>query len=366
MSGTSLDGIDAVLTDVGCSQILATHWQPLPNAIVESLGRLHQSDLTSLSQLMQLHQRLGLCYSEAVNTLLAESRVTPGQVEAIGCHGQTVRHEARAELPVSLQIGNPAILAEQTGITVVSDFRSGDIAAGGEGAPLAPAFHAARFFDSKEHRVLVNIGGISNLTNLEPGGKPIRGYDVGPGNGLMDSWCHRHQGQAFDAGGHWAASGEPSQVLLNQLLKEPYFSRSAPKSTGREYFNLGWLESHLPGTDLNPEDIQATLCELTAQSITSEIKMLNHTPDRVLICGGGAKNSALMARLRYHLPTETSLETTAALGIDPDWVEAAAFAWLAMRRLKRLPGNLPEATGAHHPAILGTVTRPWTAGKPRS
>ena len=286
-------------------------------------------------------------------------------MRAIGSHGQTVLHQPRGEAPFTLQIGDPNVIAERLGIDVVGDFRRRDLAAGGEGAPLMPAFHAAAFGVPGEARAVVNIGGIANVTQLTADGG-VTGFDTGPGNCLLDAWARRHLRHAYDANGAWAATGTVQQVLLERLLADAYFSRPAPKSTGRETFSDDWLDRALAGLALPPADVQATLAELTARSIADGLRVASRNggpgagpgtdPKRVLICGGGALNADLMARLARALP-RSAVDTTAAAGIAPEHVEAAGFAWLAHRYVCGLAGNLPAVTGARHPVSLGALYR---------
>jgi anhydro-N-acetylmuramic acid kinase len=294
--------------------------------------------------------RLSRLYAGAVNRLLRKSGVNPLLVRAIGCHGQTVRH--LPESGYTVQIGNPAVLAEQTGIPVVADFRSGDIAAGGQGAPLVPAFHAAVFRNSGVHRVIVNLGGIANLTDLPRRG-PVTGFDIGPGNVLLDAWIGWRLGGNLDRGGALASRGRLQEPLLKALLADPYFRRSPPKSTGRDRFNLEWLR-RFGVARRKTEDVQATLAELTARSVGGAVARFCPGVREVYLCGGGARNSDLVQRIARALPT-IAIASTAKLGIHSDWVEAMAFAWLAQRRLRGETGNLPEVTGARKARVLGAI-----------
>lgn len=297
--------------------------------------------------------QLGRCFAAVVRRLLRKAGLAPAEIRAIGSHGQTVRH-LPGEPHSSLQIGDPNVIVQETGITTVADFRRRDMAAGGEGAPLVPAFHAAAFAGDR-YRVVLNIGGIANLTLLEPG-TAVRGFDTGPGNLLMDAWARRHGHGPMDKGGTWAAGGTICRELLALLLHDPYFRRPPPKSTGREYFNPAWLErglQHLTQAPV-PADVQATLCELTAASIAGAIRDHAGGAEEILLCGGGVHNRHLMARLAHHLRKHT-ICTTAALGLNPDLVEATAFAWLAQQTLTGRPGNLPTVTGARHAVVLGGI-----------
>lgn len=352
MSGTSLDGVDAVLADFSTTppKTLATAWLPYSPLLREQALRLQASGNDELHAAALLAGELAGCYAQAAKQVLAKAGVTPHQVAVIGCHGQTVRH--RPDVGYSVQLNNPALLAELTGITVIADFRSRDIAAGGQGAPLVPGFHAEIFGNPQLHRVILNIGGIANLTDLNPG-RPAWGFDCGPGNMLMDAWTELNTGKLYDADGHWAAQGSLQPALLEKLAANQFFNATPPKSCGRDQFNLSWLAEFLDGSE-RPEDVQATLLELTAVTVSDAIKQWCDIPTELLVCGGGAHNAALMSRLRYHLPT-CRIASTDFLGQPPDWVEAVAFAWLAWRTLNGRPGNLPAATGSRGPRILGAI-----------
>ena len=352
MSGTSLDGIDTVLAEWdGTPRPLACLHLPFDKGLRASLLELNTPGGNELERASVAANQLSLAYAASVRRLLQTARRDLHDIRAIGCHGQTVRH--RPDLGFTVQLVNPALLAELSGITVISDFRSRDIAAGGQGAPLVPAFHAAVFAHPDIHRVIVNIGGISNLTDLPVKGK-VTGFDCGPGNVLLDFWTDLHLEQPYDRDGAWADSGSPIPELLDRLLADNYFSAPPPKSTGRDLFNPAWLQPFLPPAT-PPADIQATLLELTARSIADAI--LSHCPgaQEIYLCGGGAHNRTLFRRLKRLLP-DTTLDMTDALGISPDWVEALAFAWLARQTLEGKPGNLPEVTGASGARILGTIS----------
>ncbi|WP_288841673.1 anhydro-N-acetylmuramic acid kinase [uncultured Deefgea sp.] len=351
MTGTSLDGIDAVLVDMASSppQLLASLGAPLPSALRAQLLQL-QSPTHDEIHLAQLAANAhSLACTEVVKALLQTTPYQASDIQAIGNHGQTIRH--RPELGYTLQIGNHALLAEHTGITVVGDFRSRDVAAGGQGAPLVPAFHHALFASPNQNRVILNIGGIANLSWLGQN-QPVSGFDSGPGNVLMDGWIHQHLGAHYDADGAWAASGQILPDLLADMLTEPFFALSAPKSTGRDLFHQAWLDQHLAGRNDKPADVQATLCALTANSISQAI-LSQGTPDEVLVCGGGAHNQQLMRLLAEQLPCPVL--SSASVGIHPDWVEAFAFAWLAERCITGKSANLPAVTGAQGPRILGAI-----------
>lgn len=352
MSGTSLDGIDAVLVDFSQAkpELLEKYFLPFDDTLKLALLDLHRPAHNELHLAQLTGNQLAHQYALAVNSLLRQSGYTAAQICATGCHGQTIRH--CPEHGYTVQIGNAALLAELTGIAVVSDFRSRDIAAGGQGAPLVPAFHDKLLRDPDIHRVIVNVGGISNLTNLAPG-IATTGFDCGPGNLLMDAWCMRHLKKPFDADGAWAASGNALPELLNKMRFEPFFSQLPPKSSGRDLFNMAWLEEKLKGNE-SPQDVQATLLELTCHAIASAI--LEHCPGarQIYLCGGGARNAALFRRLAAMLP-DSSVQTTNSVGVDSDYLEATAFAWLAQQNMLEIPANLPQVTGAKHPCILGAV-----------
>lgn len=354
MSGTSLDGVDAVLADFSAEspQLIASQHIGFDGTLRAELLALNQPSENELERAALAANQLARHYAMAVQALLAQQQINAQQVAAIGCHGQTVRH--RPELGYTLQLNNPALLAELTGISVVADFRSRDIAAGGQGAPLVPAFHAAAFSHPLKHRVIVNIGGIANLTDLPVDGKII-GFDCGPGNMLLDAWCAAHTGHAFDDNGAWAASGKMIPALLTALLQEPYFQQRPPKSTGRDLFNSAWLQPFLRA-DYAPHDVQATLLQLTVQTISQAIKDYCAGAQEVFVCGGGARNGALMNALRHAFAENTlPVALSDALGVPAEHVEALAFAWLARQTLQGEAGNLPAVTGAQHPCVLGAI-----------
>ncbi|HSC79825.1 MAG TPA: anhydro-N-acetylmuramic acid kinase, partial [Chitinolyticbacter sp.] len=351
MTGTSLDGIDAALVDFTTvtPRLVAAQGRPLPQSLRSKLQRLQASSDDELHLAALAGNELADCYAEAVLALLLRAGVDPAHVAAIGNHGQTVRH--RPEAGYTVQLGNHARLAELTGISVVGDFRSRDVAAGGQGAPLVPAFHQALFADPARHRVVVNIGGIANLTDL-PTRADATGFDTGPGNVLLDAWIELHQGQRYDSNGQWAATGQVLDDLLDVLLAESYFLLPAPKSTGRDLFHLRWLQGRLSGRHDAPQDVQATLVALTVRTIADAILLQAPGVKEVFVCGGGAHNVLLMQGLATALPG-IAVSTTAQLGVDPDWVEAYAFAWLAQRCVTRQTGNLPQVTGAKGARVLG-------------
>lgn len=349
MSGTSADGVDAALVDFRGHppQIIATHFVPFPGALRCEALALNQPGANELDRGARFGIALAELYARAVSGLLGSS--APGAV-AIGCHGQTVRH--RPDARYTVQLINPAVLAELTGMTVVADFRSRDLAAGGQGAPLVPPFHRMWFGHPAQDRVVVNIGGIANLTALPQAGA-ISGWDIGPGNCLLDYWFEKHCGTSYDAGGNWAQRGTVIEPLLMRMLADPYFAKQPPKSTGRDDFNASWLE-RFPLAGHDAIDVQATLAELTAQSIALAITQQRLPVQQVFVCGGGTHNTDLMNRTRRSLPA-VQLDSTSALGLDPDWVEAAAFAWLARCAVRGEPAGTPSVTGARAPRILGAI-----------
>lgn len=355
MSGTSLDAIDVVLAAIDEHLVvqLASYSHPIPLEIKNAVLAICQGQQLTLSRLGQLDHRLGKLFAQAVQILMDQQSLTYADVTAIGCHGQTVWHEPQGEAAHSLQIGDNNQIVALTGVTVVGDFRRRDMALGGQGAPLVPAFHHALLAHPTERRMVLNIGGIANLSLLIPG-HAVKGYDTGPGNMLMDAWIWRQKGKPYDSDAEWASSGKVILPLLQQMLSDPYFAAPAPKSTGREYFNLGWLERQLsafPG--LASEDVQATLTELTAVTISEQV-LLSGSCERLMVCGGGSRNPLLMARLAGLLPG-TEVGTTDDAGISGDDMEALAFAWLAFRTLSGLPGNLPSVTGASEASVLGAI-----------
>jgi anhydro-N-acetylmuramic acid kinase len=354
MSGTSMDGIDAVLVGFEPSgvNIRATASTPYPAELRELLLAAAREPLDVLLDTDgDLDRRVGECFRDAALGVLAQAGDNP--VFAIGSHGQTLRHQPNATPPYSLQIGDPALIAGGSGVTTVANFRAADILAGGQGAPLVPPFHQWLLQSSSHTRTVVNIGGIANITLLPADGSDASGFDTGPGNGLMDAWIREKRGHDFDEDGRWAAEGKLIQSLLDDMLSDPYFAADAPKSTGFEYFNLNWLNRF--DVDRFPAvDVQSTLCELTAATVAAPIKS---RADEVFVCGGGIHNPHLMHRLQQHLDGIT-VDSTASAGLHPDWVEAVAFAWLAMRTVNGQTGNLPSVTGATHKVVLGDIHSP--------
>ncbi|WP_260841574.1 anhydro-N-acetylmuramic acid kinase [Klebsiella aerogenes] len=355
MSGTSLDGVDVVLAAINENIVAqqASLSYPIPVNLKEDILAICQGQQLTLSQLGRLDTRLGRLFSDAVLALMRQQNLQPEDIVAIGCHGQTVWHEPTGDAPHTMQIGDNNQIAAHTGVTVVGDFRRRDMALGGQGAPLVPAFHQALLAHPVERRMVLNIGGIANLSLLVPG-QPVRGYDTGPGNMLMDAWIWRQCGKPYDKDAQWASEGKVLLPLLQDMLSDPWFALPAPKSTGREYFNYGWLEKHLARyANLRGQDVQATLTELTAVTISEQV-LLSGGCERLLVCGGGARSPLLMARLAALLPG-TEVTTTDDAGISGDDMEALAFAWLAWRTLTGLPGNLPSVTGASEATILGAI-----------
>nr|WP_238485093.1 anhydro-N-acetylmuramic acid kinase [Rahnella rivi] len=355
MSGTSLDGVDVVLAAIDERMVAqqASYSHPIPIALKNAVLGMCQGQQVTLQQVGELDTQLGILFGEAVLGLLKSAGISPEEVTAIGCHGQTVWHQPKGDTTFSMQLGDNNRIAAMTGITTVGDFRRRDMAWGGQGAPLVPAFHQALLADTAERRMILNIGGIANLSMLLPG-QPVRGYDTGPGNMLMDAWILRHKHQPYDKNAEWATQGRVNLRLLQQMLSDAYFAEPAPKSTGREYFNMAWLEKQLArGHEISPVDVQATLTELTAVSIAEQVQLTGGC-DRLMVCGGGARNPLLMARLSAMLPG-TEVCTTDAFGISGDDMEALAFAWLAFRTLSGQSGNLPSVTGASRETVLGAI-----------
>ena len=362
MSGTSLDGVDMALVDFSAqkAQMQAATTYPMPENLRQDLLALHQGTV-HLQKLGELQQALGELYADCSLKFLKENQLTKQDIVAIGCHGQTIWHAPSGAYPFTMQIGNPQIIATRTGIPTVADFRNKDMVLGGQGAPLVPAFHHALFFDENYATAVLNIGGISNVSLLSK--TNVIGFDTGPGNALLDLWIEKSLGLPFDKNGDWAKTGKILPNLLAYALSDPYFQLPPPKSTGREYFNLAWLEKicHLAKAEnAQPQDIQATLVEITAQCsahVLQQWQEASHKPKRLLLCGGGAKNLALVEAFKRLLP-QWEITTTAPFGIDPDDVEAAAFAWLAYCRIHNYTSNLPSVTGASQATSLGTLYEP--------
>jgi anhydro-N-acetylmuramic acid kinase len=357
MSGTSLDGVDVAIADFSefPPRLLYCTTTPYAVTLRAQLLELCRSQTVELDRLYSLDAELGETYAAVVNAALDGAALEARDIIAIGCHGQTIRHSPDSNYPYTAQIGDPNRITAMTGITTVADFRSKDIALGGQAAPLAPGFHRFLFRSDGEDRAVVNIGGIANITGLPADATaPVLGFDTGPGNTLLDYWTERHTNASFDAAGAWARSGRIDSGLLDRMLaEEPYFHLDPPKSTGTEYFNPSWLHTFL-SDESNAAGIQATLVELSAVTIAAAIRRLPAQPRHGYLCGGGAHNLYLFERLQLALP-ECSLATTQALGLDPDFVEASAFAWLARERMNLRTGNIPEVTRARRGAILGGV-----------
>lgn len=355
MSGTSVDGIDAAVIAIekGAIELLAYHESPWPQDVADTIHQLCHATEVNLNLLGQVHRQLGTLFAQAALEVMQQAKLQPTDIEAIGSHGQTIRHLPEGTFPFSLQIGDPHTIACITNIDVIADFRSKDIALGGQGAPLVPAFHRTVFAHQKTPRFIVNIGGIANITYL-PNQGHLLGFDSGPGNTLMDLWIKKQMAMPFDQDGQFARQGHIHQPLLHHFLTTPYFALSAPKSTGRELFNGTWLATHLAQfKDLKPADIQATLLELTCHTIANEIKKITQNGE-VFVCGGGALNTYLLQRLQHHLP-QHPIKKTDQLGIASQHVEAMAFAWLAACFKDQKTSNAPQVTGAERPAILGAL-----------
>ncbi len=356
MSGTSMDGVDTALVEIKENQVrlIAHDDYPMPGEVKQALLSVCTGQSTNLKTIGELDHQLGHLFADAILQLLDKSGYSAGQIRAIGNHGQTVFHQPTGEYPFTTQLGDANIIAVKTGIDTVADFRRKDMALGGQGAPLVPAFHKSIFSMQGSATVVLNIGGIANISVLHPE-LPVNGYDTGPGNMLMDAWCEKHTGQGFDKNARFALQGTVNQALLEQLMREPYLTLPAPKSTGRELFNINWLQSRLANHQLNAEDVQRTLCEYSALTIANEVeKFTCGTAPQLLVCGGGARNPLLMQRLADLLP-DWHVTTTNEKGVDSDYMEAMAFAWLAQRRIHGLPSNLPEVTGASRLASLGVL-----------
>lgn len=362
ISGTSLDGLDIALVDFDQrkTDVLSSICATIPKQLKSKLTALCSVGENEIDRLGETDSEFGAFIGSAINTFLSDQGVLPEQIKAIGSHGQTIRHRPENKHPFTMQIGNAATIAELTGITTISDFRSADIAAGGQGAPLVPAFHKFAFSSGDTDRLVLNLGGISNISVLPSGRNSdafVHGYDIGPANTLLDQWVEEHKSKPYDEGGAWARSGQLIAPLLKSFLDDKFFAIKGPKSTGREYFNLSWLARHLTGNE-NPADVQRTLLELTAQSVSVAIKAeATASPNELIICGGGARNSFLVERICDLCAPMPTIKTD-NLGIPADDVEAAAFAWLARENVNRRPGNICSVTGAKRPKVLGAVYHP--------
>lgn len=354
-----MDAVDAVLVDFQTQPLalIATHSEPVPNVLRSELIAICSPGDNEINRLGELDIQVGELFAQAANNLITNAGIDHQSIKAIGSHGQTIRHHPYHHYPFTLQIGDPNVIAAKTNLTTVADFRRRDIALGGQGAPLAPAFHQFVFRTAKENRIILNLGGIANVTYLSADlTQMTTGFDTGPANTLLDAWLNEHFQLQFDDQGKLSASGNINAELLHKLLNDPYFKKPPPKSTGREYFNLAWLNKYLSQlTDtLNNIEVLTTLCEFTAQSIAEAIKKLTTAPASVLICGGGLKNNDLIARIKKHLAGFT-IHPTDDFGVPAKWLEAIAFAWLAYQTLNKKTGNLPSVTGAKQEAILGGV-----------
>ena len=358
MSGTSSDAIDAVLVEISDqgrrAKMIATHTEPIESTLQERIRTVSSGEDDRIDTVHALDTALAEQFANAANQV-AEKATRREDIAVIGSHGQTVRHRPAGPFPFSLQLGSGALIAARTGITTIADFRSGDIAVGGQGAPLTPAFHEAMFRSPTVDRAIINIGGIANLTVLPNTGTAF-GFDTGPGNTLLDHWYRCHHSNAFDQNSEWAISGRSIASLLGTLLEHPYFSVMPPKSCGLEQFHLAWLRTHLQGEE-KPQDVQATLLDLTVETIVSAIHQQADKTAALYLCGGGANNPAIVQAISRRLD-QITVETTSVLGIGPGWVEAAAFAWMAWARLKGKTTNLPEVTGARRRLPLGAIYAP--------
>jgi len=356
MSGTSLDGLDVVLVAFTENELLveAAQTYPFPDDLASELLALCSPGDDEIERMLKADIRLAQFTAQSIQELLGQQGLHARDITAIGHHGQTIRHLPTEAYPNTLQIGDANTVAQRCQITTIADFRRRDMAAGGQGAPLVPAFHQAIFRQTDESRVIVNIGGIANITVLATGQSEVIGFDSGPGNVLMDHWYRQHQSGNIDTGGQWAESGQVDSELLAAMLSEPYFQQSFPKSTGRETFHRNWLERMLTGRELSAADVQATLCQLSAESIISAIKQTDTDCQRILVCGGGVHNLSLMRRLQV-LAKQIPVESTINYGLHPDWVEGACFAWLARQTMEGRTANLPSVTGAGDEVILGAI-----------
>lgn len=356
MSGTSLDGLDVVLTAFSPSGLVveASQTYPYPAQLAAELLALCSPGDNEITRLLAADIQLARFTAQSIQKLLQQHGLSPQDIIAIGHHGQTIRHLPVGDHPNTLQIGDANSIAHLCGITTVADFRRRDMAAGGQGAPLVPAFHRAVFHHADENRVIVNIGGVANITVLNADQGEVIGFDSGPGNVLMDLWYRQHQSGAIDEDGRWADTGLVNSELLDDMLSDPYFSQAHPKSTGREYFHQEWLVRMLAQRDLSAADVQASLCQLTAETILLAIGQAGTDCQRILVCGGGVHNLSLMRRLQT-LAGSIPVESSANYGIHPDWVEGACFAWLAKQTIEGRPANLPSVTGASAEVILGAI-----------
>lgn len=358
MSGTSMDAIDAALVEFDNKAKLKLYREyPIDNSLRHQIRLINEK--SDLGHIADLDHELGHLFAKAVNDLLKEANVSSDQVNAIGSHGQTILHKPNTTHKTSIQIADPNIICAETGITTVADFRRMDMAFGGQGAPLASAFHQYQFQKDNKSLVILNIGGIANITLLPSDNSKVIGFDTGPGNGLLDDWIQLNKDEEYDKDSAWALSGKINNELLEQLLSDNYFSLAAPKSTGREYFNLDWLKKYLSkhNSEIPPEDVQATLLKLTVQTISNAINNIAKEYEEVLLCGGGAYNPAFLKSLQDLLP-DMKVSTTEDYGLTPDCIEAVTFAWLAKQRIENKPANIPDVTGAKKKVLLGGVYSP--------
>ncbi len=358
ISGTSLDGIDAALVRFENKQatVVKAICSPFSSDLINEIKSLINPTTNEISRLMALDVQLGNSFAEAVKQLLAKAKIKKQDIVAIGSHGQTIRHLPTAEHATTLQIADPNIIAEVTGITTVADFRRRDMAAGGQGAPLVPAFHQQIFRDSKKNRVILNLGGIANITLLPADkSKAATGFDTGTANTLMNHWIQQQKNKSYDENGKWAESGTVNEDFLKELLNDDYFNLKPPKSTGTEYFNPAWLTKKLSAfLFLAAEDVQATLAAFTATTIKDAVNQYASEAEEIIICGGGVHNDFLLQQFKQLLPN-IEINSSAKYGLDPDYIEATAFAWLAKRTMNHKVGNLPDVTGASHSVILGGI-----------
>lgn len=358
MSGTSLDGIDAALVYFENNKpfVVETICLALPTNLKDDIKSLITPSNNEINRLMALDVQLGQVFSDAVKKLLNKSKVKKENIIAIGSHGQTIRHLPTAKYPSTLQIADANIIAEKTGITTIADFRRRDMAAGGQGAPLVPAFHEQVFRDNKKDRVILNLGGIANITIL-PSDKniPVTGFDTGPANTLINHWIQQQQNKNYDESGKWASSGQADEDFIKELLDDDYFKLNPPKSTGTEYFNSEWLSKKLKQFPfLSAEDVQASLTTFTAVTISNDIKKYSENTDELIICGGGVHNEFLLSQIEQN-STNIEINSSEKYGLDPDYIEATAFAWLAKQTIEHKSGNLPDVTGATNKTILGGI-----------
>jgi len=360
MSGTSANAVDVILADFSSQfpQLIATHAEPINKTLQQAIHAFSNPGFDELSRLAEIDVAIAQLSVQAINQILQKSSLKANRIQAIGSHGQTLRHQPKGKIQYTLQVGDANIIAALTGIPTIADFRRKDLALGGQGAPLTPGFHQHIFASHHSSRVILNLGGIGNISVLPTATQPkLLGFDTGPANTLLDQWCQLHFNQPYDNYGEWASQGMIHQELLTLLLKDSYFKKSPPKSIGLEYFSLRWLQQHLQQfTEINPIDVQATLTELTAHSVSLAINQYSPSGE-IIICGGGAYNHFLISRLTQHCPNHT-LNSSKIYGIGPEWVEATAFAWLAKQTIERKPGNLPSVTGAKARAILGAIYLP--------